>query len=70
MTPIDFTGELAPLIWTMEGLMLVAVGWLVAMFFTEQCVPQRFHRPDVESARNRHPLTSETPADRDRRMAA
>jgi hypothetical protein len=74
MTPIDFTSELAPLIWTVEGLMLVAVAWLVGMFFTEQARAHDFHwleQRGVSDAAPTVPAAGTEPAsDDDRRMAA
>lgn len=74
MMALDFTNELAPLIWTMEGLMLVAVVWLVGMFFTEQMRSASFRVPERLTAPAPHPtgpdLPHEPTADDDRRMAA
>ena len=70
---MDMTNELAPLIWTIEAMMLVAVVWLVAMFFAEQTRPPfpvlRFtDAPDPEPM---EPDVPDEPAsDGDRRMAA
>lgn len=74
MMALDFTNELAPLIWTMEGLMLVAVVWLVGMFFTEQMRPTSFRLPERITGSAPHPtgpdLPHEPTSDVDRRMAA
>jgi hypothetical protein len=74
MMVIDLTNELAPLIWTLEGLMLVSVAWLVAMFFAEQLRPTNFHAPKVITTLSPDPTKpgrpKEHPADDDRRMAA
>lgn len=70
MTALDMTNELAPLIWTIEGMMLVAVVWLVGMFFAEQVRPTSFHiaaAPDPEPSDD---LPDEPASDNDRRLAA
>jgi hypothetical protein len=71
MTALDFTNELAPLIWTMEGLMLVAVVWLVVMFFTEQVRPTNFRSAFEHDPPSGGPdLTDGAIPHDDRRMAA
>lgn len=71
MHALDFTNELAPLIWTMEGLMLVAVVWLVAMFFMEQTRPTQFRSSTfAHGPRPGGPDLTEEAAPDDRRLAA
>lgn len=74
MMALDFTNELAPLIWTLEGLMLVAVAWLVGMFLTEQVRPLNFRAPATFTAPAPQPTGPDRPneptSDDDRRMAA
>jgi hypothetical protein len=74
MTPIDFTNELAPLIWTMEGFVLVAVAWLVGMFFAEQMRSGDLSSSDRYVASAPEPPapapSEESTSDDDRRMAA
>jgi hypothetical protein len=73
MTPIDLTSELAPLIWTIQALMLVAVAWLVGMFFAEQMRSGDFrHVTRGATAPESNPPTpsDETTSEHDRRMAA
>ena len=65
MMIIDLTNELAPLLWTMEGLMLVAVAWLVGMFFSEQVRPPDFRKRSSNATPEPRPtLTSSEDHDR------
>ena len=74
MTAMDMTNELAPLIWTIEGMMLVAVVWLVAMFFAEQVRPTKFRVLGSSIAPDPEPLEPDLPdepaSDSGRRLAA
>ena len=74
MMVIDLTNELAPLIWSLEGLLLVAVAWLVAMYFAEQLRPTDYHSSGVVTKPSTDPTPGrpkETTFDEDdRRLAA
>lgn len=74
MTAVDMTNELAPLIWTLEGLMLVALVWLVAMLFAEQTQPTNLRVSGTIIAPDPEPMEPEVPdepaSDSDHRLAA
>lgn len=74
MMILDFTEELAPLIWSMEALMLVAVVWLVAMFFAEQMRPTNFRGRPVRTFVDPEPtdprVRTREDSDEERRIAA
>jgi hypothetical protein len=74
MTTVDMTNELAPLIWTLEGLMLVALVWLVAMLFAEQTRPTNYRVPGSIIAPDPEPTVPDVPdepaSDSGRRLAA
>lgn len=67
MYALDLTAELAPLFWTMEGLMLIAVAWLVGMFFADQLRPKT---PSVLHGSRNVGAASEPVVEPDHRMAA
>lgn len=64
------TNELAPLIWTIEGMMLVAVAWLVGMFFAEQGRPTSLYAATAPDPEPSDDVPDEPASDSDRRLAA
>lgn len=52
MMAIDMTGQLAPILWVVEGLMLFAVAWLLGSYCWQQVHADR--RPAAVGPRGRN----------------